>query len=102
MWTPIKVSKFTRRTHPDDYQPGLPDAGELEAPDRYEVFLVRRNKAGEWVGSNGTVNLWLVMNCPIDNFLPTNTPTDAEPIQTQPPVLPAKAIKKGRRKQSDI
>lgn len=114
-WTRIRVSRFTRNLHPEDYKPGLPVPGELESADRYENFHIKQNDSGEWVGRNGLVNMWLV-----DSTLPADTVTvsvssldsidqysstgDANTEEAPPPVLGKEkpAARERRNKRKDI
>lgn len=59
-WQKLRVSRFTRNLHPEDHQEGLPKPGPIESSDRYEIYKVKKNNAGEWIGYNGEVNNWLV------------------------------------------
>lgn len=61
-WQKLRVSRFTRNLHPGDHQEGLPEPGPIESSDRYEIYKVKKNNAGEWIGYNGEVNNWLVAN----------------------------------------
>jgi hypothetical protein len=105
-WKPIRVSKFTRNLHPEDYQPGLPAPGPLEDPNRYEQFVVRLNELGEWVGRDHATRLWLFSKptTPVlstnhtTSDLPTQPTDDATPEQGQAPTVDTRSLK-ARRKQ---
>ena len=66
-WTKVRVHKYTRELHPDDYAKGLPAPADHTDDDaHYEHFVVRKNDTGEWIGRNGIVNNWLTQNIPSD------------------------------------
>jgi hypothetical protein len=60
-WISIRVSKYTRALHPDDYQEGLPQPGPLEDADRYRTMIVG-NDGGTWVGRDDVAETWLQEN----------------------------------------
>ena len=60
-WISIRVSKFTRALHPDDYHEGLPQPGLDEGADRYRDLIVG-NKGGTWVGRYDDAEAWLLEN----------------------------------------
>jgi len=57
-WIPIRVSKYTRALHPDDYQEGLPQPGLDEGEGKYRELIVG-NQGGVWVGRDDIAEIWL-------------------------------------------
>jgi hypothetical protein len=57
-WIPIRVSKYTRALHPDDYQEGLPQPGVYEGAYNYRDMIVG-NDGGTWVGRDDVAETWL-------------------------------------------
>ena len=60
-WIKIRVSKFTRALHPDDYQEGLPQPGLYEGEGKYRELIVG-NQGGVWVGRDDVAETWLQEN----------------------------------------
>jgi hypothetical protein len=65
-WIKVRVSKYTRALHPDDYQEGLPQPGQLEDADRYEEMVVGKNEALVWIGKNWNAGQWLITHTPME------------------------------------
>jgi hypothetical protein len=65
-WVSIRVSKYTRALHPDDYQEGLPQPGPLEDADRYEEMVVGKNESLVWIGKNWNARQWLITHTPME------------------------------------
>jgi hypothetical protein len=65
-WIRIRISKFTRALHPDDYKEGLPKPGPLEDADRYEEMIVGKNEALVWIGKNWNAGQWLITHTPTE------------------------------------
>ena len=57
-WIPIRVSKYTRALHPDDYKEGLPQPGVYEGAYNYRDMIVG-NDGGTWVGRDDVAETWL-------------------------------------------
>jgi hypothetical protein len=61
-WIKIRVSKYTRALHPDDYQEGLPQPGLDEGEGKYRELIVG-NQGGTWmVGRDDVAETWLQEN----------------------------------------
>ena len=63
-WISIRVSKFTRALHPDDYHEGLPQPGLDEGADRYEEMIVGKNESLVWIGRDYHAGEWLITHTP--------------------------------------
>jgi hypothetical protein len=60
-WVKIRVSKYTRALHPDDYNEGLPQPGINEGEGKYRELIVG-NQGGTWIGRDDVAETWLQEN----------------------------------------
>jgi hypothetical protein len=92
-WISIRVSKFTRALHPDDYHEGLPQPGLDEGADRYRDLIVG-NKGGTWVGRYDDAEAWLLENRTYEESKTIHYANDAKGKAPR-----KKATRKPRRQQ---